>query len=55
MSRAITSAPRTARREDLEPARALLSAAGLPPAGVDEHFAAFWILDARGGLHRSPP
>jgi N-acetylglutamate synthase-like GNAT family acetyltransferase len=51
MTGTITAAPRPARRGDLEPARALLADAGLPLAGLDEHFAGFWILDApEGGL-----
>ena len=49
MTGTVTSAPRAARREDLETARALVRAAGLPLAGLDEHFAGFWILDAPGG------
>jgi N-acetylglutamate synthase-like GNAT family acetyltransferase len=46
MTGTITAAPRPARRGDLEPARALLADAGLPLAGLDEHFAGFWILEA---------
>ena len=49
MTGTVTSAPRAARREDLETARALVRAAGLPLVGLDEHFAGFWILDAPGG------
>ena len=44
----IVGTPRAARRQDLEAARRQLSAAGLPLAGVEEHFASFWVLDARG-------
>jgi N-acetylglutamate synthase-like GNAT family acetyltransferase len=43
------TAPRPARPQDLEPACALLSDAGLPLAGVDVHFAAFRVLDAPDG------
>jgi N-acetylglutamate synthase-like GNAT family acetyltransferase len=51
MTGAMTSAPRASRGEDLEAARTLVSAAGLPLAGLDEHFAGFWVLDApNGGL-----
>jgi amino-acid N-acetyltransferase len=49
MTGAIASEPRAARREDLEAARALLSAAGLPLAGLEDHFAGFWMLDAPDG------
>jgi N-acetylglutamate synthase-like GNAT family acetyltransferase len=51
MTGAMPSAPRASQREDLASARALLSDAGLPLAGLDEHFAGFWTLDtADGGL-----
>jgi N-acetylglutamate synthase-like GNAT family acetyltransferase len=51
MTSTITAAPRPARGGDLEPVRALLADAGLPLAGLDEHVAGFWILDApEGGL-----
>ncbi|MGH2947529.1 MAG: arsenic resistance N-acetyltransferase ArsN2, partial [Solirubrobacteraceae bacterium] len=42
----VATAPRRARRADLAPARALLRSAGLPLAGVDEHFDGFWTLHA---------
>jgi N-acetylglutamate synthase-like GNAT family acetyltransferase len=45
----IVAEPRAAGPQDLDAARRLLSAAGLPLAGVDEHFAAFSVLDAPGG------
>src|SRR5687767_13750913 len=43
------SSPRAARPQDLEPARTLVGAAGLPLAGLEEHFAGFWALDAPDG------
>jgi amino-acid N-acetyltransferase len=41
----IVAAPRTARPEDLDVARRLLVAAGLPLAGVEEHFTSFRLLE----------
>lgn len=43
---AVPSAPGAARPRDLELARDLLRAAGLPVVGVDEHFAA--VFQGRG-------
>jgi hypothetical protein len=40
---------RPARPQDLEPARALLRAAGLPLDGVEAHWAHYRALDAPGG------
>jgi N-acetylglutamate synthase-like GNAT family acetyltransferase len=45
----VTAVPRAARPEDVEPARALLGGAGLPLAGVEDHFAGYWALDAPDG------
>lgn len=46
MTATVAATPRRARRADLGPGRALLSAAGLPLAGVEEHFDNFWTLEA---------
>jgi N-acetylglutamate synthase-like GNAT family acetyltransferase len=42
----VATAPRRARRADLASARALLRSAGLPLAGVEEHFDGFWTVHA---------
>lgn len=49
MTATVAAPPRRARRADLDPARDLLRAAGLPRAGVDEHFHRFWTVDAADG------
>jgi N-acetylglutamate synthase-like GNAT family acetyltransferase len=49
MAGPVTASPRAARPQDLEPARVLVGAAGLPLAGLDEHFAGFWALDGPDG------
>lgn len=49
MSPAVTSRPRRADRADLARARELIASAGLPLAGVDEHFERFWVVDAPDG------
>jgi amino-acid N-acetyltransferase len=49
MAGAVTAVPRGARPDDLEAARTLIAGAGLPLAGLEEHFAGFWALDGAGG------
>ena len=49
MTQAVVSRPRRALPRDLAPARALLEAAGLPLAGVDQHFERFWAIDTADG------
>jgi amino-acid N-acetyltransferase len=49
MMEAVISRPRRALPGDLDPARALLAAAGLPVAGVDQHFDRFWAIDTTDG------
>jgi N-acetylglutamate synthase-like GNAT family acetyltransferase len=46
MTVAASTAPRRARRADLAFARELLQSAGLPLAGVEEHFDGFWTVHA---------
>ena len=46
MTVAAGTAPRRARRADLASARDLLQSAGLPLAGVNEHFVGFWTVHA---------
>jgi hypothetical protein len=46
MTVTVVAAPRRARRADLASPRALLRSAGLPVAGLDEHFDGFWTVRA---------
>jgi amino-acid N-acetyltransferase len=49
MTEAVVSRPRRALPGDLGPSRALLAEAGLPLAGVDQHFDRFWAIDTADG------
>ena len=50
MSVPVVSRPRRARPADLTQARELLRSAGLPVAGVDEHFESFWTVRNAGRI-----
>lgn len=49
ITEAVVSHARRALPGDLAPARALLAAAGLPLAGVDQHFDRFWAIETADG------
>jgi amino-acid N-acetyltransferase len=49
MTEAVVSRPRRALPGDLGPSRALLAEAGLPLAGVEQHFDRFWAIDTADG------